>query len=282
MNNPLPCGYLEHPVPLVTVLMTCWNSEMFLQEAIDSVKRQHERSWELVIVDDGSTDTTREILQSQDDHRVRLILLDQNLGIPKALNHGLVAARGQYIARLDSDDVAAPSRLMTQVEFMESNPDVALVGGWLRTCGHGESRIIGHRASLDVGPQLLRGNRLLSSSVIIRTSILRLHDLQYSSEHSNAQDYELWLSVAQHGRVVILPEVVGTYRYHANQQTAVHGVRQRRLALHSQFRALRGAYKIPNATRMLRCVGWMAFLRNIAGLQLHRARSKVTRGMMNQ
>ncbi len=117
--------------PLVSVVMPVYNGERFIAEAIESVLGQGYRHFELLIVDDGSTDGTREVIARYRDGRIRLIVQKSNRGLIHSRNNAIAGARGEYIAFLDSDDTACRTRLAKQVAFLESNPDYAMVGAWV-------------------------------------------------------------------------------------------------------------------------------------------------------
>jgi glycosyltransferase involved in cell wall biosynthesis len=119
----------EMNCPRVTVLMPAYNAARYVGEAIQSVLDQSYSDWELLIVNDGSTDNTAEIIESYADPRIRVLNNPQNLRLIKTLNRGLKEARGEYVARLDADDRAAPERLRLQMSFFESHPDLVMIGG---------------------------------------------------------------------------------------------------------------------------------------------------------
>lgn len=116
--------------PLVTVLMSVFNGEKYLREAIDSILTQTFSDFEFLIINDASTDRSREIILSYLDPRIRLIDNEENIGLTRSLNKGIDLAKGKYIARMDADDVSMPERLEKQVRFMEENPDIAVLGSW--------------------------------------------------------------------------------------------------------------------------------------------------------
>jgi len=246
--------------------MCCFNAEKFLSEAIDSILAQTLTDWELIAVDDGSTDGTYSLLEGYEDPRIRVVRLDQNQGIPRALNCGLKLVTGDLIARLDADDVADPDRLRVQAEFLDKHLEVVLVGGWLRTRGEAASRVLGTKSKGNLGPILLRGNQLLNSSVMFRESIVRTNNIRYREDLTNAQDYEFWLQLSQFGEIRLIGDVLGSYLMHPDQQTTRFGLRQRRLGLKVQFRALRGGYEIVGVRSWDFFVGIVYFMRHAIGL----------------
>ena len=113
--------------PLITVLMSVYNGERYLHEAIESILNQTFTDFEFLIINDGSTDSTRDIITSYTDSRIRLIDNEQNIGLTKSLNKGIDLARGKYIARMDADDISMPERLEVQYNFLEKNIEYSLV-----------------------------------------------------------------------------------------------------------------------------------------------------------
>ncbi len=121
--------------PKVTVLMPVYNAEKYLKTAIESILKQTFSDFELLIINDGSTDGSEEIIRSFNDKRIRLFNNEQNLGIIKTLNKGLNLAKGEYIIRMDADDISLPDRLELQVKYMEENPGIGISGTQARIFG---------------------------------------------------------------------------------------------------------------------------------------------------
>ena len=118
----------ERPVPSISVVMPAYNAEKYLREDIDSILAQTYDDFEFIIINDGSIDRTKEIILSYSDPRIVYIENEQNSGICVTLNKGLDTAKGRYIVRMDSDDIALPQRLEIQVRYMDANPDVGVAG----------------------------------------------------------------------------------------------------------------------------------------------------------
>ena len=114
-------------MPTISVLMPVYNGEKYVKETIDSVLNQTYTDFEFIIVNDGSTDKTREIIEGYTDQRIKLYNLDKNRGVGFASNFAVNKAQGKYIARVDSDDIYHPDRLLLQKKFLDDNPDIALV-----------------------------------------------------------------------------------------------------------------------------------------------------------
>jgi hypothetical protein len=177
----------------VSVLMPVYNAEAHLHEAIESILRQTHRDIEFLILDDGSTDRSPEIAASFKDSRIRLIQNEANLKIVRTLNRGIELAQGDYMARMDSDDIADPERFATQLQFLQSHPDIAGVGARIRTT-HGTI----WKHPLD--PQELFAsnyfvNSLCHPTLFIRSEVLRDPAFRYDEAYLYAEEWELWFRI---------------------------------------------------------------------------------------
>ena len=188
-----------------------------VRRAIDSILAQEYSDWEFVIIDDASTDETPRILSSYGDLRIRIFRNEANLGLAKSLNRGLELARGEFVARQDHDDVSAPSRLRRQIQRMDMDPDVVLLG----TRGYQydeETGLVGEMLSpldnVSIRLKMLYQNAFIHSSVCIRRNVLEKYKLRYNEGLSASQDYELWTRLCDYGRVLNLSNKLITYRWH--------------------------------------------------------------------
>ncbi|WP_284076398.1 glycosyltransferase family 2 protein [Herbaspirillum aquaticum] len=200
--------------PLVSVLMPVYNGERYLQPAIRSILGQTMGDFELIVIDDASRDSTPELLAACADPRLRVIRHDSNRGIVEALNHGLSYARGQYIARMDADDISHPERLQKQLAFLQHHPEVGLVGSWIRGFGEVRRKYI-HRypATHDaIRALMLFENAFAHSTVMFRRGLLLEHGLGYSERFKYVEDWALWWQISSVSRVANLPEVLLEYR----------------------------------------------------------------------
>ena len=187
------------------------DGERFLVEAVESVLDQTERDLELIVVDDGSTDTTPELLAGVTDPRVR-VLTQPAGGLTTALNAGCAEAVGPVIARMDADDVALPDRLERQLEFLDADPDVALVGGGIVLVDeHGREF---DREPAPAVPSLSERNDLVHGTVSMRTDVFR--ELG-GYRLDQAEDYDLWLRFQERHAVAAIAEPVIRYRLHPGQ-----------------------------------------------------------------
>lgn len=197
--------------------MPVYNGEAYLREAIDSILHQTFADFELLIVDDGSTDRSVEIIKTYDDPRVRLIRHDVNLGLVATRNDALRCARGEYVAILDCDDSAYPERVARQLSFMDRNPEFGMVGSWIEIMdarGNPTGEVMRYPAPPEEIPALLLfGNYFSQSSVFIRKASLPKE--HYRPEYPVAEDYDLWVRMAAGSKLWNVQEVLTRYRVHS-------------------------------------------------------------------
>lgn len=208
-------------LPEISVIMPVYNTkEEFLRAAIESILVQTFENFELIIIDDGSTEETKKIEKEYEDKRIVIIENATNLGLARTLNIGLKSARGKYIARMDSDDISTVDRLEIQYRYMERHEDVIIAGGAAKTLGDRE--IIGvfsRRSQEQIKVELLFNNiRLVHPTVMFRSSMLRNHNLWYNEEMVT-EDYEFWTRCVLYGRIVSIPKLLLYYRVHEGQIT---------------------------------------------------------------
>jgi len=208
----------------VTVLMAVHNGERHLEASIDSILAQTFEDFELLVVDDASTDATPRILAgyADADARLRVVRNELNLGLTRSLNLGLRAAHGRYIARQDADDISAPDRLQRQTAFLDANSDVAMVASSYVRIREDGSPIAVRPVPLDaigIRWRLLFLNAFAHSSVMFRKDAAeRLGG--FREEFAFAQDYDLWSQLAWSGAVAALPEPLVQYREADDSMTA--------------------------------------------------------------
>lgn len=191
--------------PLVTVVMAAYNAEGTITEAVQSILDQDFRDFELLVINDGSTDKTLSILSdmSHQDSRIRLIT-QTNMGLTRSLNRGLMEAKGKYIARQDADDYSYPSRLAEQVALLEANTDIVLCGA---NCDNafpnGLISAWGHRSEAALKKSIPFKTPFAHSTAFFRKdAALALGG--YDESYLTAQDMEFWIRLSQCGRVVML------------------------------------------------------------------------------
>lgn len=212
---------MPHSSPRVTVFIPVYNRERHVAEAVRSVVAQTFTDFELLVIDDGSSDGSAAAVAAIDDSRVVLVRQAENRGIPHTRNRALELARGEYLANLDSDDVCHPERLARQVAFLDRHPDHAVLGTWGRDMdAHGSLKRRLRREPIrwpDVDVQLLFRCALRNRSVMLRTEVARR--LRYDEAFPRCQDYELHARIAREHKLANLPEVLVYARQHAGRFT---------------------------------------------------------------
>lgn len=202
--------------PLVSVVLPVHNAEAYLREAVDSILDQTFKDFELVVVNDGSTDSSGDIIASYSDSRIVYIENGKCLKLPATLNKGIAAAKGRYIARMDADDRSLPHRLERQVAFLESHRDVDLCGSWAHLIdgeGNRYSRLKNATDAEALKCLLLFTCPLVHPSVMGRAEVFRRHP--YSEASLHAEDFALWTEMAREGiRMANIGEYLFEYRWH--------------------------------------------------------------------
>lgn len=206
---------------LVSVLLPVYNGEKYIRESVDSILKQTYENFELIIINDGSTDKTLSILREfeKKDARIRLVSRE-NKGLIVSLNEGAELALGQWIARMDADDIAMPNRLERQLDWIEqTGSDIA--GTWVSFFGAKDFRVWkGYQSDEAIKVDMLFKCPLVHPSIIIRTSLLK--QLKYDPAAEKAEDYDLWVRAAMQGiKMTNVPEVLLKYRQHDLQVTVV-------------------------------------------------------------
>ena len=207
--------------PQVTVLLPVRNGGAHLEAALASIFAQTFADFELLVLDDGSTDATPEILRAVRDPRLRVVTHPHNLGLVPTLNEGLALARGELVARQDHDDISHPERLQRQVDFFRTHPDHVLVGTEaIQTDARGRAafRLLRPRTSESIRWYLCFDNAFIHSSVMFRRDIVRQEFGGYApSLHS--EDYALWSRIARSRQTANLAEPLLSYREHGSSVT---------------------------------------------------------------
>ena len=215
--------------PVISVIIPVRNGGEWLGEALASVLRQNLHDFEVVVVNDGADSESARTLEefARADDRVRL-LSQPAQGIVAALNRGIAASRGAYLARLDADDRASPDRLSKQLAYLHANPDLGLLGTFAETINE-TGAVVGKLTppadTARLRQYLRRGNPFIHSSVMMRADLV-CELGGYRAAFRAAEDYDLWLRMAETGGIAILPEFLVQYRRHASNLTRTDAVRQ--------------------------------------------------------
>ena len=228
LDNPklilLPCLQVEKPknllmlmhVPSITVLMPVYNAEKYLREAIDSILQQTFTDFEFLIINDGSTDRSEEIILTYTDPRIRYEKNEQNIKLIATLNKGFELVTTKYVVRADADDINSLNRLELQYKFMEQHPDVGLSGTAYESFGEGKLPAIVHYAPdhNTICWKHFYQIHLSHGTSIFRTSVLKQHRLFFDPSYSHAEDYEFFTRFARISRLANLSDVLYKVRSH--------------------------------------------------------------------
>jgi glycosyltransferase involved in cell wall biosynthesis len=210
-------------------LLPVYNQERYLRDALASVLAQTFVDFELLLIDDGSSDGSAKIAEECTDPRLRLEFNDRNRGLPATLNRGLGLASGQYIARMDADDICLPHRLEEQVRFMDLHPQIGICGTAMRILGSDEVSLcpLEHE---EIRCALLFYTALAHPTVMLRRDVFECLHLQYDVTARHAEDYDLWVRAVEVTEIANLPDVLLEWRVHAEQVSSLHQREQAQMA----------------------------------------------------
>lgn len=208
---------------LISVIMSNYNTpEEYLREAIESILNQTYSDFEFIIVDDCSTDNSLEIIKSYKDPRISVIKNEVNMGITKSLNRALAVSKGEFVARMDADDICLPERFEKQVEYLKQNREVIVCGTWVELFGNGADaynekysrKILPEKETLQIN--LLFGNHMniIHPTAMFNHKLLKDNNIVYNENYIYAQDYRMWVDCSQKGELKNIPEILFKYRIH--------------------------------------------------------------------
>ena len=212
------------PEPFLSVIMPVYNAEKYIGEAIRSVLEQTIKNFELIVIDDGSTDNSSNEIQSIGDNRIKLYKNDRNRGIVYSRNRGLLLAAGEYIGMLDADDVAYPEKFEKQIAFLEQNKDFGMVGSWANFIDENGKQLPGSwklKASPEMIPSImLFKNYFLQSAVLYRKDCIR--KFSFREGYDILEDYLIWLEIIKEYKAWNLQKYLIDYRVHSGGVTKMH------------------------------------------------------------
>lgn len=212
--------------PFVSVVLPAYNAGPYIAEAIQSILNQTYTNFELIVVNDCSTDNTEEQILAITDARIQYIKNAQNSGLIYNLNLGFSLAKGKYIVRMDADDISLPTRIATQVAFMEVNPAIGICGTWFQSFGS-QNQVAKYEVENDaIKLRMLYQCHFCHPTVIIRKSIIDEHILTYDKAFIHAEDYELWGRMAFFTVFGNVGEVLLKYRVHGENVSQKHNTVQ--------------------------------------------------------
>jgi len=205
--------------PLISVVMSVYNGEKYLAEAIESILNQTYTNFEFIIVNDGSSDKSIDIIKEYmtKDNRIVLIDREENKGLAYSLNEGISIAKGEYIARMDADDISLPTRFEKQIEFMQKN-EIDVCGSFIKLFGDSRKEQV---IKYPLNNQNIRFSLLFFSSLAHPTVMFKkevFNKVKYNIDYKVAQDYQLWCDIANANfKIGNIPEVLLNYREHEAQ-----------------------------------------------------------------
>ncbi len=228
-------------MPKVTVLMPVYNTkEEYLRETIDSVLTQTFTDFEFLIINDASTDKrVREVVLSYADDRIVYVENEKNLGISESSNKGIALAKGEYIARQDHDDISLPTRLEKEVRYLDGHPNVGVCSCWFEMFPKKQFTKYPFKNE-DIKKMLfLNGDPICHPASMIRKSVLTGNGIWYKDEYRYAEDYALWVDLAEKTDFYNLPEILFKYRWSGENASVTSGDVQRRNAFNIRLNGLK-------------------------------------------
>ena len=213
--------------PLISVIIPCYNTEKFVEQAVRSIMEQSYRNLEIIVINDCSKDHTGEILKklAQEDSRIVYIENEVNLKLPKTLNKGIGLAKGEYIARMDADDISLINRIEKQIRFMLIHNDIDLIGSNMQKIDENNNL----KSCRSYNPLSLQkiNKQMAWKCVLVHPSILAKKSFfvelnGYNEELSYAEDYDLWIrAILAKKKIANMPDILLKYRIHNNQMSDV-------------------------------------------------------------
>lgn len=231
---------MKNALPLVSVIIPCYNAEKFVEAAVRSIMLQSYSNLEIIVINDCSTDSTFNILKklSAEDSRIKLLMNEKNFGLVSTLNKGISVSNGKYIARMDADDISHVNRISIQVKYLESHEAVAMCGGnyiLIDEQGREKGRLKYPKGDENIKAELLFYCPFCHPTVMMRRNVLNEIGL-YNEGLVPAEDYELWIRIAEKFPLENLPDFLLYYRWHGNNVTI--------LKKNEQYKALKRSVEI--------------------------------------
>ncbi len=216
--------YQINQKPQISVILPVFNAEKYLAQALESLRYQTYKNFEVIAIDDGSTDTSYQILKTYAklDPRFRIYKNPKNLNIARTLNRGLKLAKGQYIARMDADDISLPNRFSQQLKYLKKHPNVVILGGQCKTMDTTD-KLIGRKlfpiSHKQITEALYTTNPIQHPTVMINRSLIPQNFSWYNPELPPAEDYDLFFRLGQFGKYHNLPNFLLIYRQYLGSST---------------------------------------------------------------
>jgi len=208
-------------MPVISVIMPVYNAAQFVYAAVESILNQTFNDFEFIIIDDASTDNTRQILDEVSDCRIVRINNEAHTGNYSCRNQGLALARGRYIAVMDGDDIACDNRMEVQFEFMETNPKYLATGSYTEIFRENSQPYVSRslREYDNIKVYLLGNNVFYHPTLFLRKEVFNQYNLCYNTDYYYAADYDLVMNISRIGGLTNIPAILLKYRIHQNQIT---------------------------------------------------------------
>lgn len=213
-------------MPLISVVLPVYNVEAYIYDAVVSILNQNIQDFEIIVIDDCSTDNTVFIIENFKDARIRIIKKDTNKGLIDSLNTGFKEAKGAYIARMDGDDINTANRFEKQLQILQNNPKVKACGCWLQCFGV-STNIIKHKEfHHEIQAQLLLANPMSLGATMLEKEAYKNYGFDMAKTH--AEDYDFWARTAWDCDMYNIQEVLYNYRTHKTQVSSLHNTIQKK------------------------------------------------------
>lgn len=219
--------------PLISVIIPVFNAEAFVENALRSVCKQTYKNLEVIVIDDGSTDSSRDIIESFDDERVHLFSRE-NRGLIATLNEGIDRSNGDFIARMDADDICLETRFEKQLKYLLDNPNTGAVFSGIELINEKSETISIRRSKKTrcIEPvELLFGCPVCHPTAMFNLAKLEKSEISYDYDYHLAEDFELWTRIISKTKIGLLNDVLFKYRIHPNSVTSKNGLKQREIAV---------------------------------------------------
>ena len=218
---------------LVSIVLPIYNSEKYIKDSLESILNQTYKKLEIILINDCSTDRTKELIDGYKDNRIKIINNEANMGISRSLNKGISLAKGVYIARMDSDDICIPTRIKEQVNLLKNNPEIDICGSFVKTFGISNRISVYPITSEEIRINLMFGCSMAHPTIMFRRRII--NDYIYS-ENSKVEDYKLWVDLSQKGfKLYNLPKPLLNYRVHEDSLSHIKADDEKKRKLVSDY-----------------------------------------------
>jgi len=222
----------SQPSPIVSVVFPIYNSALHLRKSIESLLSQTYKNFEIIAINDGSTDTSRDILLSYKDQRIKYFEHMQNQGLVATLNEGFALTKGKYIARMDPDDYCQKDRLEKQVKYLDGHPDISILGSWIQNFGLYTYLWRVHQTSKFITTKLLFETSVAHPSVMMRRESVLATGIKFEEKYHGAEDFMFWSKLSEGGlKFANIPQALLNYRTHPSQVGEAEKSRQQRSSL---------------------------------------------------